>query len=266
MSFLDLEAGLNPKPDRSSIATSEASFLPKKISQKIFKISSSVSSLRRIVDQLGTSRDTQKLRNQLHDLTEATREIIKGTSSEIKLLTAQISGLTTAELNQRKLEQQKLTKDFQKVLEQFHAVQRLSAEKSREVVDYMAKVHGDEDENSEDQPLLQTTQKLQLQALDNEIDFNQTMIEEREQEILEIEEGITELNEVFRDLGTFVNEQQSLLDNIETNVSSIAVNTQQASSELRVANEYQRKSRNTMCFIFIILFIIAIIFIMVFLS
>lgn len=37
------------------------------------------------------------------------------------------------------------------------------------------------------------------------------MIEEREREIREIEQGITELNEVFRDLGTFVNEQQGLL-------------------------------------------------------
>lgn len=265
MSFLDLEAGLNPKPDRGS-SNSEAALLPKKISQKIFKISSSVSSLRRIVDQLGTPRDTQKLRNQLHDLTESTRETIKATSSEIKLLTTQSSGLTPTELNQRKLEQQKLTKDFQKVMEQFHAVQRLSAEKSREVVDYMAKVHREEEDAPEEQPLLISNQKLQLQALDNEVEFNDGMIQEREQEIREIEQGITELNEVFRDLGTFVNEQQGLLDNIETNVSNIAVNTQQASSELRVANDYQKKSRNTMCFISVILFVIALIFVLVFVS
>jgi t-SNARE complex subunit (syntaxin) len=51
--------------------------------------------------------------------------------------------------------------------------------------------------------------RMQLQALDNEIEYNEALITEREGEIQEIEQGITELNEIFRDLGTLVNEQES---------------------------------------------------------
>ncbi|KAJ9078205.1 hypothetical protein DSO57_1009124 [Entomophthora muscae] len=265
MSFVDLEAGLAPKPKQSN--NSESGVLQRQITQKIFKISSSTSTLRRIVDQLGTPRDTQNLRKQLHDVTESTREIIKDTKNDLKVLASQTTGKNADELRQSKLFQQKLTKDFQKSLEQFHSIQRLSAEKSREVVDYMNMVHNEGEEPQEDQPLmLGHQQRIQLQALDNEIDFNHGMIEEREREIREIEQGITELNEVFRDLGTFVNEQQGLLDNIESNVTSIAVNTQQASSELRTANNYQKKSRNTMCFIFALVSVITIIFLLIIIS
>lgn len=45
--------------------------------------------------------------------------------------------------------------------------------------------------------------------MDNEIEYNETLISEREGEIQGIEQGITELNEIFRDLGMLVNEQES---------------------------------------------------------
>lgn len=48
-------------------------------------------------------------------------------------------------------------------------------------------------------------------VVDNELEYNESMIVQREEEIREIEHGITELNEIFRDLGTMVNEQGSML-------------------------------------------------------
>lgn len=54
-----------------------------------------------------------------------------------------------------------------------------------------------------------TQRRIQLQTLDNEIEYNEGLITEREDEIMGIEQGITELNEIFRDLGTLVTEQDS---------------------------------------------------------
>ena len=51
--------------------------------------------------------------------------------------------------------------------------------------------------------------QVQLEALDNEIEYNELLITEREGEIQNIEQGITELNEIFRDMGMLVNEQES---------------------------------------------------------
>ena len=65
---------------------------------------------------------------------------------------------------------------------------------------------------AEEQPLIDNSQqRLKLQVLDNEIEYNESLIAEREGEIREIEQGINELNEIFRDLGTLVTEQQSML-------------------------------------------------------
>lgn len=52
---------------------------------------------------------------------------------------------------------------------------------------------------------------MQLIVVDNELEYNESMIVQREEEIREIESGITELNEIFRDLGTMVHEQGSML-------------------------------------------------------
>jgi syntaxin 7 len=57
--------------------------------------------------------------------------------------------------------------------------------------------------------LMDNQRQVQLEALDNEIEYNELLITEREGEIQNIEQGITELNEIFRDMGMLVNEQES---------------------------------------------------------
>lgn len=73
--------------------------------------------------------------------------------------------------------------------------------------------YSDEDASeSGDRPLIDDSQRrMQLQVVDNELEYNESMIVQREEEIREIESGITELNEIFRDLGTMVYEQGSML-------------------------------------------------------
>ncbi len=70
----------------------------------------------------------------------------------------------------------------------------------------------DEENTGEDQPLITESQRiLQVQGLDSEIEYNESLIAEREDDIKEIEKSIVEVNEIFRDLGTMVNEQQYML-------------------------------------------------------
>lgn len=57
------------------------------------------------------------------------------------------------------------------------------------------------------QQLLQQQPGVSVQ----ELEFQETLIAEREQEIREIESGIHELNDIFRDLGTIVADQGGLI-------------------------------------------------------
>ncbi|KAJ2058329.1 hypothetical protein GGI17_005105 [Coemansia sp. S146] len=247
------------------------------VSRKVFQINAGVANIRQLVGQLGTSRDTARLRQDIHNKMEATRELVKTTSTELKALSEfQRPGRAAGKSNQRarRLEQQKLTGDFQKVLEQFQNIQRVSAEVTREFVDrakhavHHQDEYHDDDYSSESRPLLQQQQQqqqqrrvMELSVLDNDVEYNEALINERELEINDIEQGIVELNEIFRDLGTIVTEQQSLLDNIETNVQSVTIHVRGAAEQLGSASEYQRRSNKTkFC-----LLLFAIIFILVFL-
>lgn len=49
--------------------------------------------------------------------------------------------------------------------------------------------------------------------MDNEISFNEAIIEEREQGINEIQQQIGEVNEIFKDLAVLVHEQGAMIGN-----------------------------------------------------
>jgi uncharacterized protein (UPF0210 family) len=60
--------------------------LTQTVSQQVFHINGNITSIEKLVGFLGTSKDTPYVRNKLHDVTEGTRELIKNTTNDIKLL------------------------------------------------------------------------------------------------------------------------------------------------------------------------------------
>ncbi|PJF16706.1 hypothetical protein PSACC_03489 [Paramicrosporidium saccamoebae] len=95
-------------------------------------------------------------------------------------------------------------------------------------------------------------QRQDLLGLENEISYNQALIQEREQGIQEIETAMAEVHELFCDLGLLVSEQQGVLE-------SSAVRTRAAVRELVVARDRHRRRRGNICFIAFIAFFVFII-------
>ncbi|KAI9314299.1 hypothetical protein BX666DRAFT_1972127 [Dichotomocladium elegans] len=89
-----------------------------RVSQQVFRINGNISSIERLAGYLGGSRDNQYILNKL------TRPKSWRSSPNVRLLTAK-------KARQRKLKQQKLSKDFQKILNDFQTIQRLSSSKQR---------------------------------------------------------------------------------------------------------------------------------------
>ncbi|KAJ2157123.1 hypothetical protein GGF46_004727 [Coemansia sp. RSA 552] len=265
MSFRDLERGVaSPRQGLlSGAAASEGEQeyrrTVQEVSRKVFQINASVANIRQLVGQLNTAQETGRLRQDIQQKMEGTRELVKRTTGDLKSLGEYQREQPEQQRRARRLEQQKLTADFHRVVEQFQNIQRVSAEVTREFVDRAR--HAVQDDVQENTPLLQQQQQQQQQELSvlaNDVEYNEALITERESEINEIEQGIVELNEIFRDLGTIVTEQQSLLDNIESNVQSVSVNVMNASTELSSASESQRRGdKYKFCFlIFAIVFIL----------
>lgn len=265
MSFQDIETGLSQPPQAPSNSVpqtnEEAAFLglQSSISLQVFKINANVQGILKLVDQLGTNRDTGSVRKALHDLTESTRDMAKRGSDDLKKLAA-----LQAMLPRQKIALQKTSHDFQLSLVAFQRAQTVSAEKQRTVVEGV-KIAVDEEHTHADHDPAETPGERQAQLLQQqlspiELAHQESLIQEREEEIREIETGIHELSEIFRDLGTLVSEQGGMLDNIESNISSVAVDTSGAAEELHTASDYQRKAgRRAACLMIVIVIVICIV-------
>jgi syntaxin 7 len=104
-------------------------------------------------------------------------------------------------------------------------------------------------------------------APQDEVDFQDSLIVERETQIRHIEQSVGELNELFRDVAHIVAEQGEQLDLIADNVQNVRNDTHGADRELRSASKYQKKARNRACCLLLILSIVlAVILLAVFLG
>lgn len=90
----------------------------------------------------------------------------------------------------------------------------------------------------------------------SEVDFQESLIIERETEIRNIEQSVGELNELFRDVAHIVHEQGGQLDIISENVQNVTQDTRGANTELRSASRYQKNARTKACCLLVILAVI----------
>ena len=105
-----------------------------------------------------------------------------------------------------------------------------------------------------------------MEHMDNQIDYSSSIIADREEAIKEIEGTMIEVNEIYRDLSTLVVEHGHQLDNIEANMSSAEASVDQGAQQLGTASRYQKKARNKMCFLLLIVAIVATVIVVVFVT
>lgn len=279
MSFNDLEAGgsgtaLPEINDKKKFAN-----LSNQIAQSIHSISSHSIRLKKILNSIDKSdvdpSESNKKLNVVSDQLDQVRDQIKEATANLKHMNAffaQISSTKTGETKSlkqiehsvdfetAKYTQKKLNKDFREALSKFQNVQKQAADLEKELVektkffqkqqksiandavlmeseDHTPK--GDDDDNNNVTASGQTVQLLD----EEEIQFSERIIAQREADIRDIEHGITELNEIFKDLGSIVVEQGEHIDNIEANISNTTTHVINADEELDRANRYHKGAK-----------------------
>ena len=249
----------------------------KKVAGLIFQMTTNVSSFKRLVDTLGTSKDTRELRGKLNKQRENIGAMAKDASLAVKRLAQTVTRGGDGDDDARAqhvAQHQKLVKDFHAVLKEFQRAQRTCAERestflpqaSARTPSYGANESSDEREGahgaSEQQALLMDSRRQELMHNEGEMEFNNALIEEREQGILEIQQQIGEVNEIFQDLAVLVNEQGQMIDDIEANIVSTAVRTKDAQRELTKADKSQKAARNKMICLAVVIAVVLIILIL----
>ncbi|KAM4522158.1 syntaxin-7 isoform 2-T3 [Odontesthes bonariensis] len=235
----------------------EPNVLVQNISSNIQRITLLTSELQRAVSLLGTEQDSSQLRQTLQQKQQQGNHLAKDTDRLMKAFSALPIG---PDQRQRKLQKERLLNDFSAALNSFQRTQRQAADKERE---FVARVRassrvsgGQPDDSFGNAPPSYSQVQAQTEAITEE---DLRLIQERELGIRQLEADITDINDIFKDLGMMVHEQGDMIDSIEANVESADVHVQNATQQLARAADYQRSSRKKMCILMIVLAIAAVV-------
>ncbi|KAK1017674.1 SNAP receptor [Friedmanniomyces endolithicus] len=160
----------------------------------------------------------------------------------------------------QKYTQGKLNQEFKASLTEFQGLQRQALEKQRASAT-AAKAALDQDGDSPTATTDAGQQQLQQQeaprlANQDEVEYQETLIQTRETEIQQIENSVSELNELFRDVAHMVHDQGGQLDVISENVVQTRDDTREADSQLRTASRHQRSARGKACCLLVVLVVV----------
>lgn len=235
-------------------------------SGNIQRITNNTAQIQTLLNQLGTSKDSTKLQQNLEQIQHSTNVLAKETNTYLKDLASVSAPLSPNEQRQQKLQKERLMNDFSAALNRFQAVQRQVSEKEKETVARAragSRLSGDERQKEE-----------QLVSFDNNEDWNQMqdqeedlgiteqdleLIKERESAIKKLEADILDVNQIFKDLAVMIHDQGEMIDSIEANVESAEVHVERGADQLQRAAYYQKKSRKKICILVLVLAIVAII-------
>ncbi|KAK4242131.1 syntaxin pep12 [Achaetomium macrosporum] len=238
--------------------------LSQDLMNKLFKLNGNNQRLTGEVGHLGTRRDTPRVRERVHELIEESRAMFKEVGEGVKRIQTW-EDVTPAQ----KYMQQKLSREFQASLSEFQNLQRQALEKQKASVSAArAAVESEGGATGGPQsPQLLQQQELTRLAPQDEVDFQEALIIEREEEIRNIEQGVGDLNVLFQQVAQIVTEQGETLDTIERQVEVIRDDTRGADRELISAARYQKNARSKACCLLLVLTVIlAIVLLAVFLG
>jgi t-SNARE complex subunit (syntaxin) len=229
--------------------------------QIIQKISKNTTQIKQIAERIGTPKDNLEKRQQMHQLIEETRHLAHDASELIKHFETRGN---LFEEKAKRVQQQKLLKDLKQWLAQFQETVKFSGQREKAYplqqrasqqpsnsTDFQ--LIGEEDHN----PFQREEEERKHLAVQNELEYNEAIIRDREEGIKEIEKTVKEVNEIFIDLSNLVVEQGEMIDNIESNVEASVVDTSKGTEELVTASKYQKKARTKMCLLALILIVVA---------
>ncbi|POS76207.1 SNARE domain-containing protein [Diaporthe helianthi] len=268
MSF-DQLSSLESQP-RQSAYTDDPEFdrLSQDMMNKLFTLSGNTSRLRTEIGHLGTRRDTARVRERVRDLIDESQETLKEVGEGVKKVQTWGEDHGGDELTPaQKYKQQKLFREFRSSLEEFQGLQRQALEKQRASVSAARAAAHEQEEGGgggDNVPLSPTGQQQQQQLMQqdlrlapqDEVDFQEALIAERETEIQNIEQGVGDLNVLFQQVAQIVTEQGEQLGGIAENVERTHEDTRGADRELRQAARYQKNARSKACCLLIILAVI----------
>lgn len=268
----EAETGFRDSPEFDNLKD-EVMALLFEINGQISTTQQFIGSLEHILEENGdvhakvVSNISKRAVSTISAINEAIRKL-DGLVSEISAI--EKSSLDTVELVGR----EKVLRDVTHSVQEFQTAQRQFASVARRINDRARQtlnlphtsneiaLHEEEMSDTHGKDKIPSRLVVQLDPINNEeFAYHQALIRERDQEISNIESGITELNTIFKDLSAIIQTQGIQVDHIESNIYSARSDTRGASKELDKALRYQKRASKWCLYLLITLVILLFLFI-----
>ncbi|XP_074037650.1 syntaxin 13 [Leptinotarsa decemlineata] len=212
----------------------------------IYTINSSIKTLDNALKVIGTKKDNQGVRNQIHVTQLSTNQIASATSRNIHKMK-----LIVAKGDKHKLLQvEKLEGNFKDTVGRYYKLQKEVANKQKSHLLLQEYVTS---ENASGEDLEQERQAQKTR----EMAFEQDMLLERESRIRQIESDILDVNQIMRELGSLVHVQGETIDSIENSIDHAVGNIEEGTEQLIKASRYQSRYRRKLVYLVLIGLVIA---------
>ncbi|XP_076295012.1 syntaxin 13 isoform X3 [Lasioglossum baleicum] len=230
--------------------------LSENITTNIYTINTSWRTLNDANKTVGTNKDNQGIRDNVHEIQLSTNHVVNQTGKDIARLTV----LMRKGDKQQKLQIEKLTTDFKDAVQRYSDMQKTIAEKMKRHILRTTSIESLLDD--EEQHQLQV-QEDEHRATIRSLEFRQSLLLERAERIKWIEEDILDVNKIMRDLAAISYQQVDSINTIENNIENTHGNVELGTQELVKGSSYLRKYRRKVFLLLLFAIIVVVILIIV---
>jgi len=244
---------MNPMPSAAGNATNNPNSENEIFSECHTQVTKNIQQLSALFDEiktnlqyLGKKSDSRKLRDFINEKIGLSQRLLKETQIQLKRL----DSIATNSQRQKEKKQKviKLQQDIESKLNV--PFQQLITQARKMMDDIPVPISSAFNSGSSDEknPLLQEEYQQYYKVAD-EVAHQDGIIYEREREIAGVQRQVVEVNEIFRDLGKMISEQQAGIETISNQITDVMANVKTADSEVSEANELSKSSTNKTRFI-----------------
>lgn len=225
----------------SQFSPTELYNLCENITTNIYTINNGRKMVEKELRSIGTPKDTQGLRDQIHVTHVSCNDVVAQTTQEL----ARLTEVVRRGNKQQKLQSERLREEFSEAVTNYGRAQKQISDKMKLHLPVTTPGYPEPDlTEDESERLLAMERKQQEQKLkQRELEFEAGLLEERTQRIQAIENDVIDVNKIMRDLSAMVQQQGEVVGSIEDGIENVHGNVELGRQELDKAAGYQSKYR-----------------------
>jgi len=218
--------------------------LIKIISEHLLQYQQNISILQKIVQSIGTRQDSDELQDHFRTQLDVVNELTRRIELRLTNLAKDLDHLPRQEAAKRRAAHVKLAKDFQRLRALQDALCAEAGRRKARIAEERAKIEAGLEQGGgggggAPGVMERREQELQLKAQRQEQRVNQAIIEETEQEMLQINQKLYQVNEIYRDLATLVADQHEQVEHIEETTEAAHARAKAGLEQVKKAHEAQ---------------------------